>query len=177
MSVTSPFPFTYKGPYEGTSSCVFKLRFGTKYFIFKCLKLNHTAEGLSKQIHRELNIPKEDSILFKVVAYVKRARVTMMEVEVIHDADNPVDLLKVEYEQLQKAKKDPNCLNTRFVNNDYYPAWIPQTAINEFNKQLQGHAKTGKGEKMRRLKKFLSKYTKSPDDLEKIMEYIEGKFH
>jgi len=114
--------------------------------------------------------------MFKVVAYVKRARVTTMAVEVIHETDDPVELLKVEYEQLQKAKDDPNCLNPRFVNNDYYPKWIPQTAINEFNKQLQGHV-TGKGEKIRKLRRFLSKYTKSPEDLQKIMAYIEERFH
>jgi hypothetical protein len=173
MAVTDPFPFTYKEPHDSTS-CVFKLKFGTRYFIFKCLKLHASVAGLSKQIHRELRTPKDDSILFKVVAYVKKARVTMMEVEVIHDADNPVDLLKVEYEQLQKAKKDPNCLNIRFVNNDYYPAWIPQTAVNEFNKQLQGKRVP---EKIKNLKKFLSKYTKNPEDLQKIIEYIETKFH
>ena len=175
MSIASPFPYTFKEPY-GSVTCVFKLWFGSKYFIFKGMKLHASAENLSIQIHRELNKPKEDSILFKVVAYVKRARVTTMTVELIHDTDDPVELLKVEYEQLQDAKDDPNCLNTRFVNNDYYPRWIPQTAINEFNKQLQGHV-TGKGEKIRKLKRFLSKYTNNPDDLQKIIEYIELKFH
>lgn len=175
MSITSPFPFTYKGTPESVT-CVFKLWFGTRYFIFKGLKLYAAAENLSTQIHRERLKPKEDSILFKVIAYINRARVTNMTVESIHETDDPVEILKVEYEQLQKAKKDPNCLNTRFVNNDYYPKWIPQTAINEFNKQLQGHV-TGKGEKVRKLKKFLSKYTKNNDDLQKIIEYIELRFH
>jgi hypothetical protein len=175
MSVTSPFPFTYKGSPDSVT-CVFKLWFGARYFIFKGLKLHASAENLSTQIHRERLRPKEDSILFKVIAYINRARVTNMTVESIHETDDPVEILKVEYEQLQKAKKDPNCLNTRFVNNDYYPKWIPQTAINEFNKQLQGHV-TGKGEKIRKLKKFLSKYTKNSDDLQKIIEYIELRFH
>ena len=175
MSITSPFPYTLNDPYASVTS-VFKLWFGGKYFIFKGLKLHAAAENLSTHIHRELSRPKEDSILFKVVAYVKRARVTTMTVELIHETDDPVELLKVEYEQLQKAKKDPNCLNTRFTNNDYYPKWIPQTAVNEFNKQLQGHG-GGKSEKIRRLKKFLSKYTKNPDDLQKIIEYIEFRFH
>jgi hypothetical protein len=175
MAISSPFPYTYKEVYASVT-CVFKLWFGGKYFIFKCMKLHAASENLSAQIHRELSNPKEDSIIFKVVAYVKRARVTTMAVEVIHETDDPVELLKVEYEQLQKAKDDPNCLNTRFVNNDYYPKWIPQTAINEFNKQLQGHV-TGKGEKIRKLRRFLSKYTKSPEDLQKIMAYIEERFH
>lgn len=176
MAISSPFPYVFKEPTQSVT-CVFKMIFGTKYFICKGLKLHSIAESLSTQIHRELNRPKEDSILFKVVAYVKKARVTTMTIDVIHETDDPVELLKVEYEQLQKAKKDPNCLNTRFVNNDYYPKWIPQTAINEFNKQLQGHGRNNKGEKIRRLKKFLSKYTKNPEDLEKMVAYIEIKFH
>lgn len=172
MSISSPFPYAFKDPYDSVT-CVFKLWFGGKYFIFKGLKLHSAAENLSIQIHRELNKPKEDSILFKVIAYIKRARVVTMTVEIVHETDDPVELLKVEYEQLQKAKKDPNCLNTRFTNNDYYPKWIPQTAIHEFNKQLQG---TRMPDKQRNLRRFLSKYTKDSSDLEKIFEYIVKNF-
>lgn len=149
------------------------MTFGTKYFICKGLKLHSIAESLSIQIHRELNRPKEDSILFKVIAYIKRARVITMTIEIIHETDDPVELLKVEYEQLQKAKKDLNCLNTRFTNNDYYPKWIPQTAIHEFNKQLQGKRQP---DKHKNLKKVLSKYTKNSDDAEKLFAYIVKNF-
>lgn len=177
MGISSPFPFTYKDSPDSVT-CVFRLRFGAaKYFIFKALKLHATVEGLSAQIHKERMGVKEDSIMYKVVAYINRTRTTIMTVEVIHETDDPVELLKVEYEQLQKAKKDPNCLNTRFTNNDYHPRWIPQTAINEFNKQLQGAPDNRKGEKIRKLNKFLIKYTNNKDDLQKIIEYIEQRFH
>ncbi len=146
---------------------------GGKYFIYKGLKLHATVENLSVQLHRELNKPKEDSILFKVIAYIKRARIITMTVEIIHETDDPVELLKVEYEQLQKAKKDPNCLNTRFTNNDYYPKWIPQTAIHEFNKQLQGKKQP---DKHKNLKRVLSKYTNNSEDSEKLFEYIVKNF-
>jgi hypothetical protein len=172
MAISSPFPYTFKEPYQSVT-CVFKLWFGSKYFIFKGMKLHSTAENLSIQIHRELNRPKEDSIMFKVIAYIKRARITTMTVELIHETDAIGELLMVEYEQLQKAKKDLNCLNTRFTNNEYYPKWIPQVAINEFTKQLQGNRMP---DKHRNLRRFLSKYTKKSDDLEKIFEYIVKNF-
>lgn len=172
MAISSPFPYTLKEPY-GSVTCVFKLWFGGKYFIFKGLKLHSTAESLSIQIHRELVKPKEDSIMFKVIAYIRRARVVTMTVEVIHETDAIAELLMVEYEQLQKAKKDLNCLNTRFVNNEYYPKWIPQAAINDFTKQLHGIRMPDKHKNLRR---FLSKYTDNPDNLEKIFDYIVDKF-
>lgn len=128
---------------------------------------------MSIQIHRELNKPKEDSIIFKVIAYIKRARVVTMTVEVIHETDAIAELLMVEYEQLQKAKKNLNCLNTRFTNNEYYPKWIPQSAINDFTKQLQGSRMP---DKQKNLRKFLSKYTNNSDNLEKIFEYIVKNF-
>ena len=144
MALNAPFPYTMD--YEVAArnpTGVFKLKFGLsgkKYFIFKGLKITLTIENLSKQIYRELNSShqKEDSILFKVVAYIRTAKVTTMQVEVIKEIDDTVGLLMTEYEALQAAKKDIDCLNTRFTNTDYYPKCIPQYAINDFTKRLGG---------------------------------------
>lgn len=144
MALNAPFPYTLD--YEVASrnpTGVFKLRFGLsgkKYFIFKGLKIAMTVENLSKQIYRELNsqFQKEDSILFKAIAYIRSSKVTTMQVEVVMEVDDTVELLLTEYETLQAAKNDSDCLNTRFTNTDYYPHWIPQVAINDFLKRLGG---------------------------------------
>lgn len=172
MSVTSPFPYTFKDEYEN-STAVFKLWFGNRYFIFKGLKLKATVEALSAQIHRERLKSKDDSILVNVIAYINKARVTSMTVERLYESDAIADVLMSEYEALQKAKKDSRCLNARFTNNDYYPKWVPQIAINEFAKLLQG---AGMTDKERNLRRFLGKYTKKPEYLQKIVEYINERY-
>ena len=91
----------------------------------------------------------------------------------IFESDAIAQILLTEYEELQKAKDDPNCLNVRFVNNEYYPHWVPQVAINEFTKQLQGAAMTDKEKNLRR---FLSKFIKNSDDLQKIIEYLKERY-
>lgn len=172
MSISAPFPYTYKEEYE-TGTCVFKLWFGSRYFIFKGLNFKTTVENLSKQIHRERTRPKDDSILTSVIAYINKARVTSMVVEKVCEADAIAVLLMEEYEALQEAKNDPNCLNTRFTNTDYYPHWVPQVAINEFTKQLQGPVMS---HKEKNLKRFLSKYIKNQEHLQEIMGYIGERF-
>src|SRR5687767_6540158 len=120
MSVTAPFPYVINPDVARRNpTAVFKLIFGKKYFIFKGLKIAGTVENLSKQIHRELANPKEDSILIKVIAYIKKHRIPTMSVEVLYEGDAILDLLMQEYKALQAAKKDENCLNTRFTNNEY----------------------------------------------------------
>jgi uncharacterized protein YueI len=178
MSTNSPFPYTFIDTEMQARNIqgVFKLRFGLsgeKYFIFKGLKIANTVENLSTQIHRERLTPKEDSILFKVIAYIRRAKVTSMKVEVISENDNPVGLLINEYEALQAAKKDVNCLNTRFVNNEYFPNWLPQDAVNEFNKRLVGTKPTDSDKK---LKRFLKNLIEGDEAIEKIIDYIKKHY-
>lgn len=172
MPTSSPFPYTYKEEYQSTTA-VFKLWFGKRYFIYKGMKFKTTVENLAFQIHREIRTPKDDSILVNVIAYVKKGRITYMEVEKLFEADSHVDLLMFEYETLQEAKNDQNCLNTRFTNTDYYPNWIAQVAINEFVSRLQKPAISQKG---KNLKKYLKKYIDNQEDLEDIMTYILERF-
>ncbi len=174
MGVNSPYPYNISQELEGRSpTCVFKLVFGSKYFIFKGLRIAKTVEGLSMQIHKELNNPKEDSVLFKVVAYVRKTRIKVMTVDLIKETDDTVDLLLTEYEALQGAKNDPNCLNTRFINYEYYPNWIPQIAINEFNKRLQGVKPTDTD---KNLKRFLFRLIDGDEAIEQIIKYVKEHY-
>lgn len=173
MIAVAPFPFQMADEDRRKGTCVFKLVFGTKYYIFKGLKIEKTVENLSKQIWKELNNPKEDSILFKVIAYIQKSRVTMMKVELIKESDSIVDLLMTEYEALQAAKNDVNCLNTRFFNNEYFPNWIPQSAVNEFNRRLQGGKPTDTD---KNLKRFLSRLIEGEEAIEKIVQYVKEHY-
>lgn len=173
MLITAPFPYHIEEEDQRRGTCVFKLIFGTRYFIYKGLKISKTVENLSAQIHKELNNPKENSILFKVIAYLHKSRTTLMRVEVIEESDAIVDLLMTEYNVLQAAKKDVNCLNTRFYNNEYFPNWIPQSAVNEFQKRLQGTKPTDTD---KNLKRFLSRLIEGDDAIEKIIEYVKKNY-
>lgn len=173
MIITAPFPFQMEEEDRRKGTCVFKLILGTKYYIFKGLKIGKTVENLSAQIHKELNNPKENSILFKVIAYIKKSRTTMMKVEVITETDAIVDLLFAEYKALQAAKNDVNCLNTRFINNEYFPNWIPQSAVNEFNRRLLGAKPTDTDKS---LKRFLSRHIEGDEVIEKIIQYVKEHY-
>ena len=174
MSVSAPFPyFIDEDVKRRNPTAVFKLLFGQRYFIFKGLRIAHTVETLSKQIHREKANPSEDSLLIKAIEYIRRARITTMTVEVICEQENPVELLMCEYEALQAAKSDKNCLNSRFINNEYFPQWISQTAINEFNLRLQGRKPTNHE---KNLKRFLSNHLENAEIVEKVFKYVTEHF-
>jgi hypothetical protein len=174
MNPTAPFAYNIEPELARRNPTgVFRLLFGKKYFIFKGLRIVNTIEGLSKQIHREKFTPKEDSILFKAVAYVRKARITVMEAELLFESDAIVDVLLAEYEALQAAKNDPDCLNTRFYNNEYFPNWIPQAVINDFNSRLQGTKATDSD---KNLKRFLTRNVKDPATVQKVMDYVTTHF-
>jgi hypothetical protein len=176
MSITSPFPYTIKDD-PGSVTCVFKLWFGKKYYIYKALKLHQLLENLSAQIHRERQNVKENSILFEVIKYINKSRVTMMEVEVLKATDEYVDLLMTEYEALQEAKDDDNCLNLKFVNHEHFPNWMPQVAINEFTKRLQGEKMPDKHRNLRRFLNANLPDTKDKADVvEKFFKYVTKHF-
>lgn len=177
MLMTAPFPYSIEPELARRNpTCVFKLVFGTtkKYFIFKGMRVANTVETLANQIYKENQKPKEDSILFKVVSYIKASRPSIMTVEVIKETDDTIDLLMTEFEALKAAKKDPNCLNTRFYNNEYFPKWIPQSAINQYNKILGGGRVTDKEKNFR---KFLQRLINGDEAIDLILKYVKKKYH
>lgn len=176
MLITAPFPFNIDPELKRRNpTAVFKLVFGTthRYFIFKGLRIYQTAESLSKQINKEINEPKEDSIMFKVVAYIKRARPAIMNVELIFESDSYPDILMAEYEALQAAKKDPNCLNTRFTNIEYFPHWISHKVAQDYLKWHGGRKPTNKEKNLR---KFLNTQIRGKDAIDAIVDYIKDKW-
>jgi hypothetical protein len=170
--ISSPFPYTIIDD-PGSKTCVFKLWFGKKYFIYKALNLHQLLESFSAQIHREKESHKENSILYNVAKYVKKNRVTMMQVEVLKVTDEHVDLLMTEYEALQDAKDDENCLNMTKVNNEHFPRWVSQAAINEFHKLLQGEKMP---DKQKNLRRHLKANVDDPETMEKIFKYVTTHF-
>lgn len=174
MLITAPLPYNIDDDIKHRNpTCVFKLIFGSKYYIFKGLKVAKTVEGLSNQIWKEKTNQKEDSILYKVVAYVNKARITFMTVEVIKETDDTIELLMAEYDALRAAKNDVNCLNTRFYNNEYFPNWVPQSAVNEFNRRLRGTKPTDTD---KNLKRFLTRLIDGEEAIQTIMKYVKEHY-
>jgi hypothetical protein len=137
MRIANPFRYSilpFNGYAPGSIACVFKMWFGkTKYFIWKSPALYGTVNAFSKDIDQRLRLGLKGpgDIYTKIVAYIKKARVSQFEVEVLFISDNPVDLLKTESEILQKSISNDNCLNMAMT--PYIPKWIPDTAVNEYN--------------------------------------------
>lgn len=157
-------------------TCVYKLHFGKKYLILKCLKLNQSVSNFAKQIDRELRSPKEDSILYNAVAYIKRYAVPTMRVEILHETDDPVSLLMFESDALKSAKNDKECLNTSFSNLDYFPSWIPQAAIVEYKDKIAGVSKKAGLSKDVYFKRFLSKLALKKCVSDKIFDYVKERY-
>jgi hypothetical protein len=175
MGINSSFAYHFVDPdiqYKNPTG-VFKLSFGRKYFIFKGLRIATTVENLSKQLHREISKPKDDSVLFKVVAYLRKQRTKVMDVDVLFESDAIIDVLMAEYEALKAAKEDPDCLNTKFINNEYFPNWIPQHVINDFLKRLQG---VGPTNNEKNLKRFLSNHIENEELVERVVKYVTTHF-
>lgn len=125
---SSPFRYSFKRDDYTSASCVYKLWFGKKYFIWKAKALFQSVDTMSVDIDRRLrNGMKEGDMYTLVIAHIKRARVTQMEAEAIVFNDNPEELLIAEYEALKAAKGDPDCLNMGFY--PYLPKWIPESAV------------------------------------------------
>ena len=97
----------------------------------------------------------------------------MMEVEVIFESDAIIHILEEEYKALQAAKGDENCLNTRFTNNEYFPQWVPQVVINEFQASLQG---VQPADHEKKLRTYLRRTLQDEEIVEKIVNYVLNNF-
>lgn len=105
-------------------SCVMKLWFGKRYFIWKSKALHQSLKSISKEIDQRLRIgQKPDDIYDGVIKYIRRANVNKFEAEVVFKSDNPQELLVQEYKLLQVGKGDDSCLNVKF--EPLMPKWIP----------------------------------------------------
>ena len=171
----SNYNIAYAAPIVGRPG-VFKLLFGEKYFIYKGLSVKATVDNLSKQISRELSAPKEDSILFKVVCYIKTTGTPSATVEIKCISDDPLLILTTEYEELNKAKDDVNCLNIKFENLSYVPKWIPQKAVVKFKKLVETGSAKKVVHKDVHLRNYLKKMKLPDEDVNKIVEYVQTRY-
>lgn len=122
--------------------CIFKIWFGSKYYIGKAKSLLPYAQNMAELIERALRTMKYDetNIYYHVITYIKRARIIKAKVEMIHNdfEKNEFIMLKTEQELLNKCKNDVNCLNNNF--DSYTPKWMPQEQINFFIKWKEDEA-------------------------------------
>jgi len=156
--------------------CVYKLTFGDRYFIFKAMNLSQSIKPLAEQIDREIRSPKEDSILYKVISFLRTYPVNFASVSIIHAGEDNVKLLMAEHEALEAANSDTNCLNVNISNTDYFPKWITQKEIMKFKAMVEGKTVRFKPSKDVYLRKYLSKFSIPAGDQEKIFNYVRERY-
>ena len=153
MRISNPFRYYLREPYP-SCSCVFKVWFGKKFFIWKAKALHQSVNNMSIEIDRRLRLGTKDGDIYeKIVKYIRKARVSQFDVEMLLANDNPVELLEYEYKELKKAEKNEDCLNISFA--PVCPKWIPETACTEFDQWRQNI------NKKKREKKNATKNTKA----------------
>jgi hypothetical protein len=133
--IANPFRYSFKEPYMSVQ-CIYRCWFGRKYFIWKAKALHQSVNQLSIEIDRRLRLGcAKDDIHYKIVGWIKKARVTLFEVEVLYQSENAADLLIYEQKQLNKCKRDDDCLNNRFLV--HVPKWIPSEAEYVFRQAMK----------------------------------------
>lgn len=127
---------------------VYKIVFGTKYFIWKGKSLQQSCEIMAKSISAGLSkinkgVPLEDTnYLYYVLKHIKSSRCTSGKVDVLYndfyDEFGAIDGLKVlKCEQLELDAADGDLLNLNNNEQSYIPdnnIWITQPMKNKFLK-------------------------------------------
>lgn len=131
---------------------IFKVFFGKHYLIWKGKSLLQSCQFLAEGIERYIRLKKNDEAdyLFHVCNHIKRTRGIKATVKVIanefkkpdSEAINGFRMLKMEQELLDRAKKDPLCLNNNA--EAYVPAWINNPHIERFEQYRKDRAKPKK---------------------------------
>lgn len=167
----------YRNPELITSEpCLFKIWAGNHYYIWKCNSIRPLMASVQKQITKEVEVPKRDSIFYKLVEHCRAKRIAELSIEVIKNYPaNILTLLIDEYDNLQAAKKDKKCLNRVFVNHQKYQKWISQEVINNFKIYYTKGKVVGSSTKDKNLRKFLSTKVDA-ETLEKIFIYIKERY-
>jgi hypothetical protein len=132
--ITDGYPISVPLNEYYTCPAVYKIVFGKKYFIWKGKSLLQSCEAIGKQLHKPVSLkelPLSDNHLFHVVSHIIKTRCMSGSVQVLDYNKTPLQLIKREQQELDKAINDPNCLN----NNEQ--AYVPVTNhfINEGDKQ------------------------------------------
>jgi hypothetical protein len=132
--IANPFRYMFREPYA-SSGAIYKAWFGKKYLIWKAKSLHQSVNTISKEIDQRMRLGlKPDDPFTKAVEHIRRARVTIFEVEAMLLSDDPSALLMEEYRLLKVAQDDPAALNMHFFPQ--IPKWIPDTAVAQFQKDI-----------------------------------------
>lgn len=104
---------------------VYKLHFGSKYFIWKGKTLKGSVEQNLTDIQKLLfRIHQPTHLFAPVVLYIRKARPLKAEVEVMVETEDPKLLLEVESRLLLAGEHDEACLNTVFT--PHIPKWLAE---------------------------------------------------
>jgi len=123
QNVANPFRISYRDKYRSVM-CVYKIWVDDRYFIGSAKALKQHMEHLSIGIDRRLRnglLPSD--IYYDLIVVIKETNVQVIEVEVVSASVSGYDMLKSCYDELQKAKVDPMCINKTF--EPYIPSWVP----------------------------------------------------
>src|SRR5690242_17623892 len=103
---------------ENIEGCVYKLWYADKYIILKCKTLARSIFGIKTDLHYFFKgTPggtKESDLYFDFYVHVQEVPFQKFKVEIILSSNNPLELLKCEQIELEKAYDDPNCMNKSF---------------------------------------------------------------
>jgi hypothetical protein len=178
--IANPFRYMYREPQPNQTGAIYKAWFGKRYLIWKAKSLAQSVNTMAMDLDRKLRLGIRDGDAFeKVVAAIRRGRIGIFEVEVILASDNPVDLLKTEYDELKKCMGDNHCLNINFYPN--ISSWISESAREEFEAYVEKLKadKKKQGKRARKSKKQgkaspNKKATKSPKIKPKAKPSVNG---
>jgi hypothetical protein len=122
------FPYNFKEKYP-SNTCLVKIWFGKKYFIWKAKALKQTADQVCRDLSRKVRLGcPETDLFYQVCQYIKRGRILSCTFEVIMATENHTELVNAERELLKTSFGTPECLNNN--PEPYLPSWI-NTASNK----------------------------------------------
>jgi hypothetical protein len=144
-TVTKKFPIEVPTHQYHSHPSIFKILFGKKYLIWKGKSLLQSCEYIAESIERYIRLNKNDDTdyLYHVVNHIKKTRVIKATVEVVcndfvkttksgSESINGYAMLVEEQKLLDKAAKDPDCLNNNAIA--YTPKWIKADHLERFEK-------------------------------------------
>lgn len=123
-----PYEFKKNNGLVFDQPAVYKLHFGSKYFIFKGKTLKGSVEQNLRDIDKNLWSPKPGHIFTKICEHIHKGRVMKCQVEVVLQTTDPNLFLNTEQELLIASEMDSSCLNTKFVS--HIPKWLDQELAN-----------------------------------------------
>lgn len=120
------FPYNLKEKYP-SNTCLVKIWFGKKYFIWKAKALKQTADQVCRDLSRKVRLGcPETDLFYQVCHYIKRGRILSCTFEVVIATDDHAELVDREAKLLKQSYGTPECLNNN--PEPYLPSWISTTS-------------------------------------------------